>query len=135
MNDTAYTHLYSQDYWPSMPVVEVELSAPGRVQTETLLTALIDSGSDGTLIPIDILEQVGARCVGDAQIRGILGDSRAVAVYLASLRIGPHTLPAVRVVAASEDAEIILGRNVLNQLVVTLNGPAGVIQIPTHINQ
>ncbi len=120
---------YSQDYHPPMPMVEIELSAPGRAQTEKLSTALIDSGSDGTLIPEDLLEKIGARCVGDAQIRGISGDSYPVAIYLANLRLGPYVISAVRVVAVPENAEIILGRNVLNQLVVTLDGITGVTQI------
>ncbi len=129
MNDAPDIYPYSQDYHPPMPVIEIELSAPGRTRTEKLSMALIDSGSDGTLIPEDMLEKVGARCVGDARIRGISGDSYPVAIYLASLRIGPCTMSAVRVVAAPEDAEIILGRNVLNQLVVTLDGIAGVTQV------
>ncbi len=125
-----HTYSYSQDYSPPMPVVEIGVSIPGNPQTEKLLTALIDSGSDGTLIPTDILEEIGARYVRAGQIRGILGDSLPVDIYLVSLRIGSHTIHAVRVVAASEDAEIILGRNVLNHLVVTLNGLASVTEIP-----
>jgi hypothetical protein len=38
-------------------------------------------------------------------------------------------LGALRVVAGAEGDEIILGRNVLNQLVVTLNGLANAVEI------
>ena len=130
MSKKVYTYPYSQDYHPPMPVVEIGLSVPKRSQAEKLLIALIDSGSDGTLVPIDILEEVGARYVGDARIRGILGDSQSVDIYLASLRLGSHSVHAVRVVGAPEDTEVILGRNVLNHLVITLDGLASVTEIP-----
>jgi hypothetical protein len=58
-----------------------------------------------------------------------LGESQVADIYLVSLRIGSHLLGAVRVVAGLEGEEIILGRNVLNQLVVTLNGLASTVEI------
>jgi predicted aspartyl protease len=130
MGEKVYTYPYSHDYHPSMPVIEVGLNVPGRSQAEKLLAALIDSGSDGTLIPIDVLEEVGARHVGNARIRGILGDSQPVDIFLASLRIGSHLVRAARIVATPEGSEeIILGRNVLNHLIITLNGPASTTEI------
>ena len=102
---------------------------PGRAQAEKLLMAIVDSGSDGTLIPINVLEEVGARCVRVGQIRGFLGGGHLVDIYLVNLCIGPHTVHAVRVVASPEDAEVILGRNALNHLVITLNGLASVTEI------
>jgi hypothetical protein len=50
-------------------------------------------------------------------------------MYLVHLRIGSIDLPGVRVVGQPKDAEIILGRNVLNRLSITLNGPAEVTEI------
>ena len=91
--------------------------------------ALVDSGADGTLVPVDLLDEIGARLVGAARIKGILGDSQVADIYLVSLRVGPHLLSTLRVVAAAEGDEIILGRNVLSQLVVTLNGLASAVKI------
>lgn len=112
-----------------MPVVEVKLGKGGEVAPGNPRLALIDSGADGTLVPIDLLEQVGARQVGTARIWGIVGQSEIADVFLASLQVGPHTLNAVRVVADLEGDEIILGRNVLNHLVVTLNGLSSTVEI------
>jgi predicted aspartyl protease len=124
------TFPYDARYQPPMPVVDVELSVPGHAASQRLLPALVDSGSDGTLIPIDLLEQVGARCVGEARLRGVTGSSQLVNVYLVSLRVGMRQVRGLRVVAATEQSEFILGRNALNQLVITLNGLAGVTEIP-----
>lgn len=125
-----YTYPYDQRYQPAMPVVEVTLSKSGSGIAERLYLALLDSGADGTLVPVNLLEEINARQVGTARIRGVLGESQVADVFVVSLRIGPHLLGAVRVIAGAEGDEIILGRNVLNQLVVTLNGLASTVEIP-----
>jgi predicted aspartyl protease len=124
-----YTYPYNRSYQPAMPVVEIELGKGGRPEFGKTHEALVDSGADGTLVPVDILEEIGARSVGAARIRSVLGESQVADIYLVSLRIGSHLLGAVRVVAGLEGEEIILGRNVLNQLVVTLNGLASTVEI------
>lgn len=116
-------------YSPAMPVIELGVSQPGRRQPQRFVTALIDSGADGTLLPLDILEAVGAGYVGEAIIRGISGSGKRASMYLASLRIESQTLHAIRVVAIPEGTESILGRNALQYLTVTLDGPAGVTGI------
>jgi len=124
-----YTYPYSRNYQPAMPVIEVGLGKGGQREPGLLRIALVDSGADGTRVPVDLLDEIGARLVGAARIKGILGDSQVADIYLVSLRVGPHLLSTLRVVAAAEGDEIILGRNVLNQLVVTLNGLASAVEI------
>ena len=123
------TFPYDVHYQPPMPVVDVEVGAPGRAPLQRLVSALVDSGSDGTLIPVDLLEEAGARCVGEARLRGMTGPSQLVNVYLVSLRVGTRLAHGLRVVAAPEQAELILGRNALSHLVITLNGPASVREV------
>lgn len=55
---------------------EVKVGKGGIIAPNMAHFALMDSGADGTLVPIDLLEQVGARQVGTARIRGILGQSQ-----------------------------------------------------------
>jgi len=125
-----YTYPYDRRYQPAMPVVELALNKSGGSRSDSLHLAVVDSGADGTLVPVNLLEEIGARQVGTARIRGILGESQVADIFLVSLRIGPHLLGAVRAIAGAEGDEIILGRNVLNQLVVTLNGLASTVEIP-----
>ena len=101
------TFPYDAHYQPPMPVVAVELGAPGHAPLQRLLSALVDSGSDGTLVPINLLEEAGARCVGEARLRGMTGSSQLVNVYLVSLRAGTHWVQGLRVVAAPKQAELI----------------------------
>lgn len=124
-----YTFPYSEAYWPPMPIVDLGVGRPGREKIDLTITALVDSGADGTLIPIDVLEEVGAGYVGEAHMRGIFGTGHEVSVYLANLGLGPHVLEGIRVIAVPEGSDVILGRNVLQYVVVTLNGPASVTEI------
>ena len=124
------TYSYDTTYRPPMPVVDVQFQSPGRTLLMQTFSALLDSGADGTLIPLDVLEASGARCVGEARLRGITGVGIMADVYLLNIRVGPHWVRGIRVVAVPLHAEIILGRNVLNHLVITLNGLAGVTELP-----
>jgi len=112
-----------------MPVVDVTITTPEQRQQPITITALIDSGADGSLIPINILEQVDARYVDKVRIRGVLGHSQMVDVYLVTLQIGENWIHSVRVIAVESKAEAVLGRNVLNHLVITLDGLAGITEI------
>lgn len=123
------TYPYSRDASPPIPVVELGLSRPGFVQAAYSLTAIVDSAADGTLIPMEALKNIGARRVGNAVVRGISDPGQRHSVYLVSLHIGPHALHAIRVLAMPVGSDTILGRNALQHLILTLNGPAGVTEI------
>ncbi len=123
------TYPYDTGYAPPMPVLPVQLEAPGREVYPQEFMGLVDSGADGTLIPLELLEMVGARYVGEARLVSITDTRLRVDVYLINLRVGEHWVRGVRVVAPANLQEIILGRNVLTHLVVTLNGLAGVTEL------
>lgn len=123
MNVTSF--LYDTGYNPSAPVLTMRLSA----RRELELTALIDSGADATMIPINFLHQIGAEYVRTQRMRGITEASRRVNLYSVVLQISIHRLPSIRVVGSAAGTEVILGRDVLNHLIITLNGLAGVTEI------
>ena len=129
MNKRIYTYNYSNDYEPAMPVMEVGISLPKRDTAEITVSALLDSGSDGTLLPVDVLESIGAKPVGPARVHGLWGGSRSANMYLVKLYLGPQQLFAIRVAGVRTEDESIIGRNALNHLVITLNGRAGVVEI------
>jgi predicted aspartyl protease len=110
---------------PPFPTVPVTLRNDTAERRIGPLPALLDTGSDGTLVPIDHLWQIRATPISDARIRSHWGELRRVQLFLVELAIDELTLPGVIVVGDDEGDEIVLGRNVLNKLRVLLNGPAG----------
>ncbi len=123
-----YTFDYDTAFDPAFPVVEVELRGLG-LDNGAMLTALVDSGADGTLVPLNILQQIGIAQSGWVRMKGIGGISRRIPVYLLQLSIGSLSIGTIRVGGDRLNEQMILGRNVLNQMIVTLNGLANIVEI------
>jgi hypothetical protein len=119
---------YDESFQPAMPVVEIHIDGYGARPAQTL-TALIDSGADGTMLPIDVLQAVDALYADTVRMRGVLGDSESVDRYTVAIRLGPVLLPGINAVAIPRGGESILGRDALNQLALTLDGPAHTTQL------
>lgn len=62
-------------------------------------------------------------------MRGFIGISQRVEIFQVAIRMGDYIIPGIRAVADKHGTETILGRDVLNQLILTLNGPALTTQI------
>lgn len=115
-----YSREYDASYSPTMPVVEITIGNPENGMNQDLL-AIIDSGSDGTIVPLRALHRLGLPRIGWINSRGISGISYRLPVYLVELQIGGNFFGEIRVTGDRQN-QIILGRNVLNWLTVTLDG-------------
>jgi len=125
-----YTYEYDTDYLfgPAFPLVEIQLRPVGEDKGISL-QALVDSGADVTIVPWRYLQEAKVSCVGRAKMRWGSHTSKSYDVYLAVVDVGPHTVYGVRLLADKHNEEVILGRDVLNQIKITLNGPALVVEI------
>ena len=119
---------YNTSYDPSAPVIPVKISAPGQGIQEAVM-GFIDSGTDATMIPDTLLRKIKARFVEHRHLRGVTGHRISIKRYLVTIHLGTEVIYGVRAVATSSDTEISLGRDVLNQLVITMNGLAQVVEI------
>jgi hypothetical protein len=54
----------------------------------------------------------------------VTGHGRPVDIYLTAIRLGPHIVHGVRAVVMPAGSEPNIGRDVLNELEIALNGPA-----------
>jgi len=106
-----------------MPVVEVALAAPGCDFSMGPLSGIIDTGADITLVPTEYLRQLNAPVVASGYLRSPWGGRYGVRIYEISLRIGGYDLHGVEVASDPGGREVLLGRNVLNQLDLRLDGP------------
>jgi predicted aspartyl protease len=119
---------YSRVKFPPAPVLNIELSAPRDGARVGPFPALIDTGGDFILVPQSWLLDAGAPEMRWAYLRGLWSEQRPVTLYLVDLHLESGILPEVEVFGveeeeADEDQEIVLGRNVLNQLILLLDGP------------
>ncbi len=127
-----YTYDYDNDYNPAMPVVDIEI---GRAMADASLAlkAVVDSGADATIIPVHSLEEIRARRSRKMWLRGSAGGRVLVDLYQVSLQLGPFAQMFLEVVGSTQNDEVIVGRDVLNHLTVTLNGPAHSVEVFENI--
>ncbi len=114
---------YSQNYNPSAPVVEVTFVTAAEGLRTGPLPALVDSGADGTIVPIDYLNEIQAPSTVEMVIRSQWGERHRVLLYLVDVQIDNLTLPGIEVVGDELSDEIVIGRDILNRLQVLLDGP------------
>ncbi len=119
---------YDIGYLPPAPVANVTFMSPTDSSLNFAANALLDTGSDVTVVPDWLPTRLRLIPMGDAIVAGFDGTSRRLLVYDLSLNIGQLSLSHVRVIAAPIN-EFILGRNVLNLLDLRLNGPQLVLEI------
>lgn len=120
-----YSHSYdSRTYTPAMPVADITLLSLVSGATVTTLVAIVDTGADATMLPIDALGAAGALFLQSRRLSGVMGQSQQVDTYLTTIQIGPPTVHGIHAVAVPVGGEAIIGRDVLNELEIKLNGPA-----------
>jgi hypothetical protein len=119
---------YDTNYFPAFPYLEMTIVGK-RGGRERVLDGLIDSGSDATQIPVRILQEIGARKSDERWVRDLSGIRHRVTLYRVWIQIGSLELYGIEVVGREGISEIIVGRDVLNQLIVTLNGLAQTTEI------
>jgi len=117
------SHSYAQTHglpFPQLPVVMIHPESNARAAS---LLGLVDTGADATLVPSAQLRAIGAEEIYRASLRSHWGESRPVVVYLVDLQVAGHNLPGIEVIADEYSDAILLGRNVLNRLILLLDGP------------
>jgi predicted aspartyl protease len=120
---------YDANYQPPFPVVQVVFHNSEEGLHTTAENALLDTGSDGSLVPIAYLRQIFAPALIDTRIRSHWGEWRSAQLFVVDLQLDDLRLPGVLVVGDEQGDEIVLGRNVLNKLRLFLDGPANLTEI------
>ena len=105
-----YSFDYDTSYIPAMPTAEIRIGRALHDPTLTL-TALVDSGADGTIIPVSYLKQIRARKAGKTWMRGTTGERAQVDLYQVSLQLGSYHRGRLEVVGDTRNLEVIIGRD------------------------
>lgn len=107
-------------YDPPAPVARALVAADGEAAVDVPL--LIDTGADSSIIPRSVAVLVGAELSpAPADIISYTGEAREAEQAVLTVRFERVTVRGAFLVLDTEQG--VLGRNVLNNLVLTLDGP------------
>lgn len=120
---------YNRAYLPPAPFIPVSVDGYDPAKPAITLSCFVDTGADGTLLPIDVLSAVGAEYEDTVLLRGSTGAAQRLDRYTVRIRVGDVTIQSVAAVAMAVGSEPIIGRDVLNYLVLTLDGVLGLTEI------
>ncbi len=90
------TYRYSDDYFPPAPILDITLIGIAESLSVGPLTAMVDSGADGTIVPIKHLDQIHAPSTVEMFVRSQWGERHRVLMYLVDVRIEDFILPGLR---------------------------------------
>ena len=116
---------YAGRYLPAAPVLPVRVGRPGD-SPRVLLSALVDTGADLSVLPQGLPARLDLPAVGRLPVAGVDGVSRPLPVFAVEVAIEDYRL-VIR--AVSLGGTPLVGRDVLNKLTLHLQGPQGVMDV------
>ncbi len=122
-------HPYSDDYYPPAPGIAIQFGIPDERLSVGPIWAFFDTGADVSIIPLKYIRPLNMPAEDRKYLRSQWGEPRVVDTYFLDIGIENYRFPAVEVAADARGDEIVLGRNILNKLVITLNGPKQTVKL------
>jgi hypothetical protein len=119
---------YSRNYLPAAPMLEVTFVSAAENRRVGPLAGIVDSGADGTLVPLRYLTEIQAPPTSEMYLRSQWGERRRAWLYLVDVQVDELVLPGIEVVGDELSDALVLGRDVLNRFRIVLDGPQETIE-------
>lgn len=122
------TFPYNTRESPSAPYFTLQIKPAQRPGPLVVCEAKLDSGASLTVIPSDLVQQWQLRSDGVIHLRAYDGHVSRRPIYWVDFVIGTWQFPMVQV-TTTRRSNVLLGRNVLNQMRIVHDGPQQIVEI------
>lgn len=109
--------------YPPAPALEIRLINPATRIHSAYYHAILDTGSDITLVPTKMLTALRLSSLRSEAVSGLWGGHSMAKVYLVDIEVAGRLLRGVEVLSNPKEKEILIGRDVSNHLRLLLDGP------------
>jgi predicted aspartyl protease len=117
-------------YDPPAPVVPMTIFRPfGPSGERRQVRCLVDSGSDEVWLPENQLQALGCLKIDRTEVEYADGSTSWMPLYLVGMEVEGVVKEALEVIGGKPEAGATIGRRVLNDFVVRLDGPRLTIQM------
>jgi len=105
---------------PPAAYVDVQITHPETGTSQTM-PAKLDTGAARTVIPASVADALNLEIMGKILAQGFDKSPDWYRVYYVALEVAGVHLPMVEAIATARK-DVLLGRDVLNRFIITLNG-------------
>jgi hypothetical protein len=125
-----YTYTQTGATHPA-PFVHVTLRTPVSNSPLEITDApgQIDRAADRTVIPESLVQQLQLVHLDSMEVAGLGGVVTTLPTYVVVLQVRGAQALSIEVLASNGEPWILLGRDVLNQIRIVLDGPARFVEI------
>ncbi len=118
---------YNRSSDPPAPFLDITVFDPAHPSVRQTTPAKVDSAADITALPASLVQALALTQTHWLKVAGYDNQEAQIAVYDAAVEIA-HVRARIEVIAIPEDYAL-LGRDVLNQLRLLLDGPSLTLEI------
>jgi predicted aspartyl protease len=120
---------FSHVLYPPAPALEVRLLNPVSGQRTSYQHAILDTGSDTTVIPINLLYFLEVKSFRQQRVLGLWGGEAMIDLYYVNFEISGSLFTRIEVIGNDTESEILIGRNLSNKLRLLLDGPDQTVEL------
>jgi hypothetical protein len=113
---------YSANFDPPALCLDVTVGNGLSRRKRRTLYALLDTGADITAIPGECVDLLGLYKIDRLRLETVEGTASIIYTYAVRFTLGDLVIPRLEVILTGLDI-VLVGRDVLNQLYLQLDGP------------
>ena len=116
------THSYSEERNPASPIIPIKISTvlePDKVYDKT---ALLDTGSDVSCIPLKIAKELGMNPSSYEPLEGVSGKISELPIYDLNIIFNGKTYSNHIIYGFADEDYLLIGRDIMNEFHICFDG-------------